>query len=161
LDDADSVPRYVGKGRGRRSSFHEAKVRALLANPKTKRATRVHRAMLNDGRKFNPEIVRKELTQREAYDLEADLIRRYRRISEGGTLWNILSGNPGWNGILHDDWREVAARAVQTKGKAGLRRAGRKAAATKGPEGHKIASAKAHATRRANRRRNQPSLFPG
>ena len=54
---------------------HEAKVRALLANPKTKRATRVHRLMLKNGRKFNPEIVAEELTQREAYELEAELIR--------------------------------------------------------------------------------------
>jgi hypothetical protein len=69
LDDADSVPRYIGKGRGRRAAYHEAKVRALLANPKTKRATRVHRLMLKDGRKFDPEIVSEELTQREAYDL--------------------------------------------------------------------------------------------
>jgi len=92
LRDADNVPRYVGKRRGRRVAYHEAKVRALLANPKTKRATRVHRLMLKDGRTFNPEIVAEELTQPEAYELEAELIRHYRGISEGGTLWNILSG---------------------------------------------------------------------
>jgi hypothetical protein len=86
LDDADDVPRCVGKGRGRRASFHEVMVRALLANPKTKRAPRVHRLMAKDGRKFTVEIVAKELTQREAYDREADLIRHYRPISEGGTL---------------------------------------------------------------------------
>ena len=56
-DDADSVPRYVGKGRGRRAAYHEAMVRALLAHPKTKRATRVHRLMLKDGLKFAVGIV--------------------------------------------------------------------------------------------------------
>jgi len=66
-------------------------------------------------------------------------------------------------GVSQDDWRKVAARAVHTKGNAGLRRAGRKAATTKGPEGHRLAAKKAHATRRANekcrKKRNQLSLL--
>jgi len=63
-----------------------------------------------------------------------------------------------------DDWREIEARADQTKGKDGLRRTGPKAAATKGPEGHGVAAKKAHATRRGNEKRrrtsNQLSLLP-
>jgi hypothetical protein len=53
---------------------------------------------------------------------------------------------------LSSAWRE---RAVVTKGKAGLRRAGHKAATTKGPEGNRLAAEKAQATRREKERRKR------
>ena len=110
-------------------------------------------AELARGRKFTLCFEAEGLTQEQAYEKEAVLIAHHRRIREGGTLWNYLGGSPGFQGILHDDWREVAARAVATKGQNGARAAGHKAAATRGPDGHRLAGLKAAATRRANKAR--------
>jgi hypothetical protein len=151
ISAADGVTRYVGKGRKNRALFHERKARALLADPTILRASRVHRHMADElagGRELTLRFEAEGLTQEQAYEKEAELIALHRRIGEGGTLWNYLTGSPGFRGILHDDWLEVSARAVATKGKDGTRAAGRKAAATKGPDGHRLAALKAAATRR-------------
>jgi hypothetical protein len=165
LVDAYGVTRYVGKGRKRRAFHHEHAARRVIANP-TKSAPRIYRFMaaeIQAGREFTIHYEATELTQPQAYDIEATTIARYRRISEGGTLYNYLSGNPGWNGILHSDWCEVAARAARTAASrrtSGLgaderqpearRQAALKAAATKSPEARRQAALKAAATRRAN-----------
>lgn len=156
ISDTDGIARYVGKGRKGRAFFHERKARTLLIDPTILRAARVHRRMaaeLARGREFTLCFEAEGLTQEQAYEKEAELIAQHRRIREGGTLWNYLGGSPGFQGILHGDWLEVAARAVATKGQEGARAAGRKAAATKGPEGHRLAGLKAAATRRANMER--------
>lgn len=89
------------------------------------------------------------LDQSEAYSMEAALIAKHRRETEGGTLWNILGGGMGFKGILREDWILVAKQAAATKLLSGAgRRAGVKAAATKLLTGSgRRAGAKAAATK--------------
>ena len=150
--DADNVVRYVGKGTGRRVSYDLGLVIALAMGRRPKRATKVHRRLARDwknDRQFVAVVVADGLSQPDAYKMECRLITQHRRETEGGTLWNVLAGGEGFQGILHDDWILVAKRAVQTKRRTGSgRRAGLKAAATKALTGAGLrAAAKAAATK--------------
>ena len=97
MDDADDVERgyyvylhrerasrcpfYVGKGKGRRAYDFEGrqpewhkKVKSLVAG-------------------FDVEIVKNDLSEGEAYDLERELIRKYGKVCDGtGTLLNVTDG---------------------------------------------------------------------
>ena len=108
-----------------------------------------------NGRPLRTAVVADGLSQADAYALEASLIARHRRETEGGTLWNVLAGGEGFQGILRDDWLLVARQAATTKrlSGAGLR-AGAKAAATKALTGSGLqAGAKATATKLERRQR--------
>lgn len=144
------VIRYIGKGAGRRSEHLLSTATSLNAGVKVARATKVHRmlaAALRCGESFQVQIIAQDLTQADAYTLEAELIARHRRVTEGGTLWNILAGGVGFQGILRADWQVVAAQAVETKRRTG-RNGGAKAAETRRLTGRN-GGAKAAATRRA------------
>ena len=88
-------------------------------------------------------------SQADAYATEARLIAKHRRETEGGTLWNVLAGGEGFQGILREDWILVARRAAATKALTGSGlHAGAKAAATKALTGSGLtAGAKAAATK--------------
>lgn len=133
--DADEVVRYFGKGTGRRADTQRGKILALAAGASVKRASNVHHRFAADiriGREFRTVLVAEGLSQADAYAMEARLIAKHRRETEGGTLWNVLAGGEGFQGILHEDWKLVAARAAETKKRSGADlRAGAKAAATK------------------------------
>jgi hypothetical protein len=125
---------------------------ALAAGAPAIRARKVHRRFAADiqiGRQFQATVVANGLIQADAYALEARLIAKHRRETEGGTLWNVLAGGEGFQGILHDDWILVASQAVATKALTGSgKRAGAKAAATKALTGSGLrAGAKATATK--------------
>ena len=135
LIDADGVVRYVGKGTGRRVGSHLGIVLALAAGAPAKRASKVHHRFAADrqiGRQFRAAVVADGLSQADAYALETSLITGHRRETEGGTLWNVLAGGKGFQGILREDWILVARQAAVTKALTGSGlRAGAKAAATK------------------------------
>ena len=154
LLDADGVVRYVGKGTGRRLNTHLGIIQALAAGLPAARASKVHRrfaAELQFNRLSRAIVVADGLSQADAYAMEASLIAKHRRETEGGTLWNVLAGGEGFQGILRDDWLLVARRAAATKGLSGSGlRAGMKAAATKALTGSGLrAGAKAAATKAA------------
>jgi hypothetical protein len=154
LVDADGVVRYVGKGTGRRAHYHLGVVLALVGGALVTRACKVHRhfaAEMRIGRHFRVVVVADGLSQAEAYATEARTIAVHRRESEGGTLWNVLAGGEGFQGILRADWMLVARQAAVTKQASGSgRRAGVKAAATKALTGTGLlAGVKAAATKRA------------
>jgi hypothetical protein len=114
LIDADGVVRYVGKGTGRRADYHLGVILALAKGTPTTRASKVHRRFAADiqiGRQFRAAVVADGLSQAEAYAIEADLIAKHRRDTEGGTLWNVLAGGEGFQGILRADWILVARQA--------------------------------------------------
>lgn len=135
LIDADGVVRYVGKGTGCRVDSHLGVILALAAGARATRASKVHRRFAVDiqiGRQFRAAVVADGLSQAEAYAMEARLIAKHRRETEGGILWNVLAGGKGFQGILRDDWIVVARQAAATKKLSGSGlRAGAKAAATK------------------------------
>jgi hypothetical protein len=118
LIDADGVVRYVGKGTGRRAYSHLGVILALAAGAPTTRASKVHRRFAADiqiGRQFRVAVVADGLRQADAYAMEARLIAKHRRETEGGTLWNVLAGGEGFQGILREDWILVARQAAATK----------------------------------------------
>jgi hypothetical protein len=135
LIDTDGVVRYVGKGTGRRVDSHLGVILALAASAPATRASKVHRRFAADiqiGRQFRAAVVADGLSQADAYAIEARLIAKHRRETEGGTLWNVLAGGEGFQGILREDWILVARQAAATKELSGSGlRAGAKAAATK------------------------------
>ncbi len=152
LIDADGVVRYVGKGTGRRADTHLGVILALAAGAPVARASKVHRRFAADielGRQFQVAVVADGLSQADAYAEETRLIAKHQRETEGGTLWNVLAGGEGFQGILRDDWILVARQAAATKELSGSgRRAGAKAAATKALIGSGLrAGAKAAATK--------------
>ena len=154
LVDADGVVRYVGKGTGRRSNYHRGVVLSLISGALVKRASKVHcrlAAEMRIGRDFSVAVVADGLSQAESYRIEAKAIAHYRRETEGGTLWNVLAGGEGFQGVLRSDWLLVARGAAETKKASGSGlRAGAKASATKALTGSgKLAGAKAVATKQA------------
>lgn len=86
-DKASTIPFYVGKGRRRRawSKHRSAEWQEIVAS-------------LTDG--YAVEIVEENLTEREAHDLEVDLIYKHRRIDEGGTLVNKTPGGVGLAAVM-------------------------------------------------------------
>jgi hypothetical protein len=81
LDRATRCPFYVGKGKGRRAYDVEGR------HPEWHKKVQ----SLVDG--FGIEIVKNDLSEEEAYDLERELIRKYGRVSDGtGTLLNVTDG---------------------------------------------------------------------
>jgi hypothetical protein len=152
LIDADGVVRYVGKGTSRRVGYHRGVILALAAGMPVTRASKVHRLFAADiltGRPFREFVVADHLSQAEAFAMETLLIATHRRETEGGTLWNVLAGGDGFQGILRADWLPIARQAVLTKKLSGSGlRAGAKAAATKALTGSGLrAGAKAVATK--------------
>ncbi len=152
LIDADGVVRYVGKGTGRRVDSHLGMILALAAGAPATRASKVHRRFAADiqiGRQLRAAVVAGGLSQADAYAMEASLIAKHRRETEGGTLWNVLAGGEGFQGILREDWMLVARQAAATKKLSGSGlRAGAKAAVTKALTGSGLrAGAKAAATK--------------
>jgi hypothetical protein len=161
LIDADGVVRYVGKGTGRRFNSHLGVILALAAGAPATRASKVHRRFAADiqiGRQFRAAVVADGLSQADAYAMEAHLIAKHRRETEGGTLWNVLAGGEGFQGILREDWILVARQAAATKELSGSGlRAGAKAAATKALTGSGLrAGAKAAATKLKQLQRPPP-----
>lgn len=161
LIDADGVVRYVGKGTGRRADSHLGVILALAAGAPATRASKVHRRFAADiqiGRQFRVAVVADELSQADAYAMEARLIAKHRRETEGGSLWNVLAGGEGFQGILREDWILVARQAAATKELSGSGlSAGAKAAATKALTGSGLrAGAKAAATKLKRLQRPPP-----
>jgi hypothetical protein len=80
-DRATRTPFYVGKGKGRRA--YDVEGRPLDWHKKVKSLTAG----------FDTEIVKNDLSEEDAYDLERELIRKYGKIADGkGTLLNVTDG---------------------------------------------------------------------
>jgi hypothetical protein len=161
LIDADGVVRYVGKGTGRRVEYHLGVIQALAAGAPVTRGRKVHHRFAADiqiGRQFRAAVVADGLSQADAYPMEAALIAKHRRETEGGTLWNVLGGGEGFQGILREDWILVARQAAATRALTGSGlRAGTKAAASKALTGSGLrAGAKAAATKLKRLKRPPP-----
>lgn len=76
----DSTPYYIGKGSKRRA--WESHKRANGSDLRPKNRTRI-------------QLVKEQLTQQEAWDLEAELIAKHKRIVDGGILVNSNLGGEG------------------------------------------------------------------
>lgn len=93
-DPFTNVPFYVGKGQGKRAFNNHAgqrcynKLRKLLENGAE--MSRIVRIMHDN------------ITEQEAFDIEEKLISEYKRIEDGGTLFNYKTSDKGGGGKIID-----------------------------------------------------------
>ena len=87
VDDQD-IPWYIGKGCKYRSRHYNS--------------CRLDREFPRPDKDKNIVIVQSDLTETAAYALEVELIDKYKRQSDGGTLVNKCLGGPGATGFKHD-----------------------------------------------------------
>ena len=76
----DQTPYYVGKGKGRRAY---------------KPHKRANGEELKPNNRSQIQILKEGLTEQEAWDLEEALIKKHKKIKDGGTLVNVSSGRAG------------------------------------------------------------------
>lgn len=82
------TPVYIGMGKGERMYDHLNKSHSRAMRAFITKVTRM-------GLPVAPELVRTGLLQAEAFDLERELIAKYRRRKDGGTLLNLTLGGEG------------------------------------------------------------------
>ena len=107
-------PFYVGKGTGRRIEAHKWEAASLLHKPgrKSYKINIIHYLWKN-GLKFKREVLAKELTEQEAFDLEINLILTYGCINKkNGCLANLTEGGDGASGrIVSIEARQKASKS--------------------------------------------------
>jgi hypothetical protein len=89
----DNEPFYVGKGKGGRDRSHLKNLDNRKNLPFYNRLAKMRRCGIE------PSVFRiaEGLTQDAAFILEMQMIEKYRRRHEGGTLLNITAGGPGFS----------------------------------------------------------------
>jgi len=82
IDPRNQTVFYVGKGKGKRAY-------SVYKKHRNEFFIRKFESIKKDG--FEPQviIVKENLTEKEAYSLEFDLINQYKRFGDGGTLTNL------------------------------------------------------------------------
>lgn len=93
-DPRTNVVFYVGKGKKYRDSEHLRSVKnGWIHREPNKRKFNYIKDMIDSG--FEPIIsrVQTNMSEHDALDLEQILIHRYKRIDDGGTLYNIFNGS--------------------------------------------------------------------
>lgn len=97
--DQNGVARYIGKGCGNRAASHITLAAAINKGRRGDRASHFTRWLakcLRTEKKFYYEFVAENLSDEQAFDLEKKLIAEHKRVREGGTLYNTLSGGEGF-----------------------------------------------------------------
>lgn len=89
--DNDGTPWYIGKGCKYRSRHYNS--------------CRLDREFPRPDEDKNIVIIEENLTEAAAYALEVELIAKYKRQSDGGTLVNKCLGGPGATGFKHKPGR--------------------------------------------------------
>lgn len=89
-------PFYLGKGKGRRWKAH--KFNDGFNKHKTRKIAKIFR----EGYEIEVRILKEELTEREALDLEVDMIAKIGRTKHNGPLTNATDGGEGMSGYKRD-----------------------------------------------------------
>jgi hypothetical protein len=108
-----SCPFYVGKGSGNRKDIHHQEVTKYLKNKSKithKISTIIH--LWGKGLDYEAEILFDNLTEKESFLLETQLIEKYGRKENGGCLTNYTNGGEGSSGIV---WTEESKEKARTK----------------------------------------------
>lgn len=83
----DGTPWYVGKGCKYRTRHYNTRQKKEFPAPKEDRFIK---------------LVQTDMSEKAAYELEVELIAKYKRQCDGGTLVNKCLGGPGAKGFKHD-----------------------------------------------------------
>lgn len=107
----DGRPCYIGKGKNNRWLHHE---RYETSNLHLKRIIKRADGMLPKAK------IAEGLSEKEAFELEVDLIRNIGREKDGGPLVNLTNGGDGcsgnenhWNGVSHPDVPKKIGQALK------------------------------------------------
>lgn len=135
------VPFYVGKGTRRpeytnqhRRPTEHIRESELPIKQQSNRLKCSHiRRILNEGRDIQVDIVIDNVSEERAIAIEAELIKQYKRISDGGILTNLVTSQPliahetrrkkvyafNKEGTLIHDFDSIKSAAVATKCSSG------------------------------------------
>ena len=93
-DPFTSIPFYVGKGQGKRAFNNHA----------GQRCYNKLRKLLENGAEMSSivNIIHNNITEKEAFEIEEKLIGEYKRIEDGGSLFNYKTSDKGGGGKIID-----------------------------------------------------------
>lgn len=101
LKRPNGVPFYAGKGKGRRCFVH-LKPWCLKYDTNRLKVNIIEKIRRN-GEEPIVEIIKKDLTENEAFQIETEQIKLYGRIEDGGLLANMSDGGEGQSGYHHTE----------------------------------------------------------
>lgn len=114
LGTGNGCPFYIGKGNNGRYLDHRREAKLLLYKQQKKSIKiKIIHKLWKQGLDFVEDIFCENLTQQEAFELEAEAIQIYGRINlETGCLFNMTNGGEGCTGLIHTDetkelWSEI------------------------------------------------------
>lgn len=113
IDPRDDQPFYVGKGKGNRLYHHLKESQLKKKSHKNNKIIQIHAS----GYGVTIKKVKENLTEKEAIDLERQLIAKYgRRDNQTGILTNNTDGGEGVSGYVYSD-KQKQERSKRAKGK--------------------------------------------
>jgi hypothetical protein len=114
-----NCPFYVGKGQNHRYKKHRKEAKILMTDPgrKLQRIVIIHK-LWKKKLDFEIDIVFDNLTEQEAFELEAMAIEAYGRIDLGtGILTNLTNGGEGASGLIQSEEKKnkLSKKAIGNK----------------------------------------------
>ncbi len=114
--DHNDIPRYVGKGKGKRDGKHLDSCRRSSSRNDCPRFYNWLRKQIRERIPYHYTRVAASLTQSDAHELEVIYIARFGLLEEGGTLKNLSRGGDGSTpGPESRRRRSKAQKAVQNR----------------------------------------------
>lgn len=101
LKRPNGVPFYIGKGKGNRCFVHLKPWH--LKHDTNRLKVNIINKIRKNGEEPIIEIIKKGLTENEAFQIETEQIKLYGRIENGGLLANMSDGGEGQSGYHHTD----------------------------------------------------------
>lgn len=116
------LPFYIGKGHGKRKDDHILEAKTSKKLPGNRRRIKDSKILkeLKLGNVIKSKIIKDKLTEKQAFKLEEELIKKYGRINNNtGILTNMSDGGEGNTGHIWSDYskNKLKGRKAWNKGK--------------------------------------------